>query len=141
MSETINKHVVCYECEICGNIMVKLVDGGVTPSCCGTEMQKMKAKSGDSGKEKHTPIVLANENRVTVSVGEVSHPMEKDHFIGFAILETGRGFEVKELKTNGHPVAQFLLNEDESVGEVYAWCNQHGLWKADRKKMERGSEA
>ena len=43
MSETINKHVVCYECEICGNIMVKLVDGGVTPSCCGTEMQKMKA--------------------------------------------------------------------------------------------------
>ena len=104
-------------------------------------MQKMQVKSGDSGKEKHTPIVLVNENRVTVSVGEVSHPMEQDHFIGFAILETGRGFEVKELKTNGHPVAQFLLNEDESVGEVYAWCNQHGLWKADRKKMERGSEA
>jgi desulfoferrodoxin (superoxide reductase-like protein) len=42
---------------------------------------------------------------------------------------------VKELKTNGYPVAQFILNEDEAVGEVYAWCNQHGLWKADCKKL------
>ena len=141
MSVTINKHVEFYECEICGNIMVKLVDGGVVPNCCGEEMQKMTVKCGDSGTEKHTPIVLVNGERVTVSVGEVTHPMDKDHFIGFAVMEHGRGFHVKELKTNGYPVAQFILNEDEAVGEVYAWCNQHGLWKADRKKLQRASEA
>ena len=135
MSEKLNKHIKFYECEICGNVMVKLVDGGVTPSCCGTEMQTMQVKSGDSGKEKHTPIVLVNDERVTVSVGEIAHPMEEDHFIGFAVLENGRGFDVKELKTNGYPVAQFLLNEDEEVGHVYAWCNKHGLWEAKEKEL------
>ena len=135
MSAKLNKHVEFYECEACGNVMVKLIDGGVVPDCCGAVMTKMKVKSGDSGKEKHTPIVLVNENRVTVSVSEIAHPMKKDHFIGFAVLENGRGFDVKELKTNDYPVAQFLLNEDETVGRVYAWCNQHGLWEADRKEL------
>ena len=135
MSANVVKHVEFYECETCGNVMVKLMDGGVTPSCCGHPMKKVEAKSGDQGTEKHTPIVLVNGDRVTVTVGEVAHPMEEDHFIGFAVLEHGRGFDVKELKTNGYPVAQFLLNEDEKPGCVYAWCNKHGLWEADRKTL------
>ena len=121
MSAKLMKHVEFYECEICGNVMVKLVDGGVTPQCCGSPMEMMKVKKGDSGKEKHTPVV--------------AHPMEEDHFIGFAVLENGCGFDVKELKTKGYPVAQFLLNEDETAGRVYAWCNQHGLWEAERKEI------
>lgn len=135
MSANVVKHVEFYECETCGNVMVKLMDGGVTPSCCGHPMKKVEAKSGDQGTEKHTPIVLVNGDRATVTVGEVAHPMEEDHFIGFAVLEHGRGFDVKELKTNGYPVAQFLLNEDEKPGRVYAWCNKHGLWEADRKTL------
>ncbi|MBQ8590531.1 MAG: desulfoferrodoxin [Firmicutes bacterium] len=135
MSAKLMKHVEFYECEICGNVMVKLVDGGVTPQCCGSSMEMMKVKKGDSGKEKHTPVVLINEERVTVNVGEIAHPMEEDHFIGFAVLENGCGFDVKELKTKGYPVAQFLLNEDETAGRVYAWCNQHGLWEAERKEI------
>ena len=115
--------------------MVKLIDGGVRPECCGSPMRTAKVKSSDSGKEKHTPIVLVNDERVTVSVSEIAHPMEEDHFIGFAVLENGRGFDVKELKTNDYPVAQFILNEDETVGEVYAWCNNHGVWRADRKEL------
>ena len=135
MSAKINKHVELYECEACGNVMVKLVDGGVIPECCGNPMTKMEVKSGDAGKEKHTPNVLVNDNRVTVTIGEVAHPMEEDHFIGFAVLENGRGFDVKELKTNGYPVAQFLLNEDETVERVVAWCNQHGVWEAALKEL------
>ncbi len=135
MSAKVVKHVEFYECETCGNVMVKLIDGGVTPGCCGHPMKKVEAKSGDQGTEKHTPIVLVNGDRATVTVGEVAHPMEEDHFIGFAVLEHGRGFDVKELKTNGYPVAQFLLNEDEKPGRVYAWCNKHGLWEADRKTL------
>ena len=135
MSAKEMKHVEFYECEVCGNVMVKLVDGGVTPDCCGAAMKRVKPKSGDAGREKHTPIVLVNGERVTVTVGEVAHPMEEDHFIGFAVLENGRGFDVKELQTNGYPVAQFLLNEDEEAGRVYAWCNKHGLWKAAKREL------
>ncbi|MBO4991523.1 MAG: desulfoferrodoxin [Firmicutes bacterium] len=135
MSAKEMKHVEFYECEVCGNVMVKLVDGGVTPDCCGAAMKRVKPKSGDAGREKHTPIVLVNGERVTVTVGEVAHPMEEDHFIGFAVLENGRGFDVKELQTNGYPVAQFLLNEDEEAGRVYAWCNKHGLWEAAKREL------
>ena len=135
MSTKEMKHVEFYECEVCGNVMVKLVDGGVTPDCCGAAMKRVKPKSGDAGREKHTPIVLVNGERVTVTVGEVAHPMEEDHFIGFAVLENGRGFDVKELQTNGYPVAQFLLNEDEEAGRVYAWCNKHGLWEAAKREL------
>lgn len=135
MSAKEMKHVEFYECEACGNVMVKLVDGGVTPDCCGAAMKRVKPKSGDAGREKHTPIVLVNGERVTVTVGEVAHPMEENHFIGFAVLENGRGFDVKELQTNGYPVAQFLLNEDEEAGRVYAWCNKHGLWEAAKREL------
>ena len=135
MSAKEMKHVEFYECEVCGNVMVKLVDGGVTPDCCGAAMKRVKPNSGDAGREKHTPIVLVNGERVTVTVGEVAHPMEEDHFIGFAVLENGRGFDVKELQTNGYPVAQFLLNEDEEAGRVYAWCNKHGLWEAAKREL------
>lgn len=127
------KNVEFYRCEICGNLMVKLVDGGVTPVCCGKPMQTVEPQTEESGAgEKHVPVVLVNGERVTVSVGETEHPMEEEHYIGFAVLETGRGFDVKELKTNGHPVAQFLINEDEHPEAVYAWCNKHGLWKAEK---------
>ena len=135
MSAKEMKRVEFYECETCGNVMVKLVDGGVTPVCCGKPMKRVEPKSGDEGTEKHTPIVLVNDERVTVTIGEIAHPMEEDHFIGFAVLENGRGFDVKELKTNGYPVAQFLLNEDEEVRHVYAWCNKHGLWEAKKKEL------
>ena len=42
---------------------------------------------------------------------------------------------MKELQTNGYPVAQFLLNEDEEAGRVYAWCNKHGLWEAAKREL------
>ena len=46
----------------------------------------------DAAVEKHVPVVEINDNKVTVTVGSVLHPMLDVHYIEWIILETDRGF-------------------------------------------------
>ena len=44
-------------------------------------MEEMKANTTDAATEKHIPIYKKVEDEIVVSVGEVEHPMEKEHYI------------------------------------------------------------
>lgn len=119
-----------YICEHCGNIVGMIKDAGVPLMCCGQKMTKLEPGTTEASAEKHIPVVTVNGDKVKVEVGSVSHPMTDEHSIEWVYLQTDRGGQRKCLLSGSEPVVTFSL-EDEKPVAVYAYCNLHGLWKAD----------
>lgn len=119
-----------YICEHCGNIVGMIKDSGVPLMCCGKKMTKLEAGTVEASREKHIPVVKREGNTVKVAVGSVEHPMTEEHSITWVYLQTCRGGQRKCLKPGEAPVVTFELADEEPIA-VYAYCNLHGLWKAD----------
>lgn len=119
-----------YRCSLCGNIVVKLVHGGGTLSCCGQEMVVLKAGTTDASVEKHVPALTLNGNTLSVQVGDVVHPMTAEHYIQFILAVQGENVQYKLLSPEQEPKAEFEINPKLPV-EVYEYCNLHSLWKKD----------
>ncbi|MBQ7109525.1 MAG: desulfoferrodoxin, partial [Clostridia bacterium] len=62
--------------------------------------------------------------------GSVEHPMTEEHHIVWVYLQTDRGGQRKCLEIGKDPVVTFTLSDEKPVA-AYAYCNLHGLWKAD----------
>ena len=119
-----------YICEKCGNLVGMIHSSGVPMVCCGQKMTKLEAGVVEASHEKHIPVVKVEGNVVTVSVGAVEHPMSEEHSISWIYLETSKGGQRKCLKPGEAPEASFIVNGEEPKA-VYAYCNLHGLWKAE----------
>lgn len=122
-----------YRCNHCGNIFGVVQDGGVTPVCCGEDMELLVPNTQDGAGEKHVPVIEVEGNVVTVKIGEVPHPMVPEHHIVWVYLETENGGARKCLPVDGEPVATFCLEEGDEVLAAYEYCNIHGLWMAENK--------
>ena len=120
-------------CRRCGNLIEMINDSGVTPICCGIDMEELTANSVEAATEKHIPVVEVEEGKVKVTVGEVLHPMEEAHCIEWIYLETNKGIKRVNLKPGESPIASFALLEEEEVLNAYAYCNLHGLWIKELK--------
>ena len=120
-----------YVCKHCGNIIAYAKNKGVPVMCCGEKMSELVPGSVDAETEKHVPVISVEGNKVTVTVGEVEHPMAEEHFIEWIALETQEGNQRKELKPGSKPQAVFMLAETDKAVAAYAYCNLHGLWKAE----------
>jgi superoxide reductase len=118
-----------YVCEKCGNVVVKLHDGGCVPTCCGVEMKVLEPNTTDAAQEKHVPVIKKEGSDVVVQVGSVMHPMADDHYIEFIAIAYGARVEYIQLKPGDEPAAEFTLVDDQPV-TAYAFCNKHGLWSA-----------
>lgn len=119
-----------YICEHCGNIVGMIHDAGVPLVCCGTKMTKLEAGTVEASREKHIPVVTVENNAVKVIVGSVLHPMTEEHSITWVYLQTDRGGQRKCLCAGSEPSVTFALCDEKPIA-VYAYCNLHGLWKAD----------
>ena len=117
-----------YKCEHCGNIVMYVENKNVPISCCGTTMKELVPNTVDAAAEKHVPVVTVDGNKVTAVVGEVTHPMIPEHYIMWIAIETNKGSQIKYLKPNEAPVAEFMLAEGETLVATYEYCNLHGLW-------------
>ena len=120
-----------YVCKHCGNIIAYAKNKGVPVMCCGEKMTELVPGSVDAASEKHVPVISVEGNKVTVTGGEVAHPMAEEHFIEWIALETAEGNQRKELKPGQKPEAVFMMTESDKVVAAYAYCNLHGLWKAN----------
>lgn len=120
-----------YICEHCGNLVGMVHNAGVPMMCCGQKMTKLVPGTTDAAVEKHVPVFTVDGNKVSVVVGSVEHPMTEEHLIQWIALETAKGAQRKVLKAGDAPKAEFALTDDDSVVAVYAYCNLHGLWKAE----------
>lgn len=120
-----------YVCAHCGNIIAYAHASGVPVVCCGEKMQELVPNTVDAAKEKHVPVISVNGTVVTVSVGSVAHPMLPEHFIEWIALETKQGNQRKVLSAGMKPEAVFALAPGDEAVAAYAYCNLHGLWKAE----------
>lgn len=121
-----------YICEHCGNIVGMIHASGVPMMCCGQKMTLLEPGVKEAAVEKHIPVVTVEGSIVKAVVGEVIHPMTEEHSIEWIYLQTDRGGQRKILKPGEEPIATFALCDEKPIA-VYAYCNLHGLWKADVK--------
>lgn len=119
-----------YICEHCGNLIGMINDAGVPMMCCGQKMSELKPGTVEASAEKHIPVVTIEENIVKVEIGSVAHPMVEEHSILWVYLQTDKGGQRKCLEVGKEPVVTFALTDEKPVA-AYAYCNLHGLWKAD----------
>jgi len=124
----INKNEV-YKCEVCGNVVEALCETMGEMSCCGKVMILKQENIIDGAVEKHVPIVMVQNDKIIVKVGEIDHPMTSDHYIEWIELITKDKVYRQFLKPGDRPEAVFDLVD--KVYTVRAYCNLHGLWKSN----------
>jgi len=122
-----------YKCNICGNTVEVLVSGQGTLVCCGQDMELLKEKDSDSNTDldlskKHTPIIEQEPNKIIVKIGEIEHPMTKDHYIKWIEVNIDGSIFVKKLNPEEKPIAEFKMSGNKISARAY--CNIHGLWKS-----------
>ena len=122
-----------YRCAHCGTIIAFVNSSGVPVMCCGEKMQEIVPGTVDAAVEKHVPVCKIENSLLTVTVGEVEHPMAEEHYIQWVFVQTKFGNQRRELSPGSAPTVTFALCEGDEVQAVYAYCNLHGLWAADLK--------
>lgn len=118
-------------CPICGNVIIKLEDSGMTPVCCSRKMEMLEANSSDGSPEHHIPVWEMDGNKVMVKIGSEEHPMSTEHQINWILVKTNKGTHTIFLSPEDKPEACVKLSHCECVTAVYCYCNLHGLWKAN----------
>ena len=118
-----------YVCRHCGNIISLIRDKGVPVYCCSEAMQEIMPGTTEASGEKHIPVYDMEGNTVHVTVGAVEHPMSEAHYIEWICLETEYVVQYAHLNPTDKPKAKFALCEGDEVRAVYAFCNQHNLWR------------
>ncbi len=122
------KNIKFYICEVCGNLVELVEEGGGTLVCCGKEMTYIEPNTKEAAFEKHIPVVTVDKNKVNIKVGEIEHPMTKEHYIKWIYIKTNSGIRRYELSYDMKPEITVELEDTKNM-EVYAYCNLHGLWK------------
>ena len=120
-----------YRCSRCGNIVGMIHHGGGTLVCCGEEMGELVANTTDAAQEKHVPAITVNGTEVVVNIGSAAHPMTEEHYISWVYIQTEKGGQRKVLNPGDEPSLTFSITEDDKLLSAFAYCNLHGLWKAD----------
>ena len=95
-------------------------------TCCGKPMELMVANSQDASVEKHVPAYELVEDEIVVRVGEVEHPMEKEHYIMWIAQVTDNRTTRVRLFPEQSTETRFPYIKGSVL---YAYCNKHGLWK------------
>ena len=119
-----------YICEHCGNLIGMINDAGVPMMCCGQKMTSLEPGTVEASHEKHIPVVSVEGDVVSVKIGSAAHPMTEEHSILWVYLQTDKGGQRKCLQVGAEPEVRFAVCDETPVA-VYAYCNLHGLWKAD----------
>lgn len=117
-------------CEKCKNIVAVVKESGEPVMCCNEKMKEIIPGTVEAAKEKHIPVYNIDGNKVNVTVGEIEHPMQEEHYIEWISIQTKYGNQRKTLKPGEKPEACFAICDGDEVEAVYAYCNLHGLWKA-----------
>ena len=117
-----------YKCKICSNIVMVMNEGEGELVCCKEAMEKLEEKIYEEMAEKHLPVLKKDTTgKKFVQVGDVLHPMLKEHHINWIEIQTDYDKKIKFLDIESEPV--FVLKSDEKILFIREYCNIHGLWK------------
>ena len=120
------------KCKLCGKIVAVDSKYPCPTVCCGEEMEDLVPNTVDAAQEKHVPVYTVLEDGVDVKIGSVEHPMVEDHYIEWAAIQTKYEFIMRYLDPGkpAHTIFPKICKKD-CILAVYAYCNKHGLWKAE----------
>ena len=92
-------------------------------------MQLLEEGAVDASKEKHVPVIEKVDGGYKVSVGSAAHPMVEQHYIQWIELLTDKTLLREDLTSGEAPCAVFKTDAEKVTARAY--CNLHGLWKAE----------
>lgn len=107
-----------YVCPVCGNVIHST--GETVACCCGITLPALEAEEAD---EEHALTVENVEDEYFVSV---RHEMTKEHYISFIAWVTGDRLQLVRLYPEGNAETRL---QRRGRGELYFYCNRHGLFK------------
>lgn len=122
-----SNEVVLKRCNKCGKVVKVMKDSACPTMCCGEEMVEVIPNSVDAAVEKHVPQFEVREDRVYV---QVNHVMEDDHYIEWISVVSEERECIRYFKPGENAETHFKYIPGSTL---YAYCNKHGLWKADVK--------
>ena len=113
------KKLKIYLCPDCGNIVTAAAEGEF--HCCGRKLEPLTPRPAD---EAHAASVQPVEEDLYVTF---SHPMEKGHFIRFALwLGIDRMLLVRLYPEQG---GEFRIPNLCGGGKLYLCCSRDGLYE------------
>lgn len=121
-----DKELIIKRCKTCGTVL-KVFGDDKDIKCCGNSMETLVPNSVDAAVEKHVPTYEKVEDKVIV---KVNHVMEEEHYIGWICLVTPKKECMVKLQPGENAEAKFKYVPNSTI---YAYCNMHGLWKAEVK--------
>ena len=125
-----------YRCNICGNIVEVVNRSYGELVCCSMPMEKIEAKRHEEDlDEKHLPVLVKDEtDKFVIRVGEVEHPMIKEHYIMFIEAISKDNKYLKRVYLN--PGEKPELDPECVCNHLNAreLCNIHGLFESELNK-------
>ncbi len=121
------------KCNKCGALVEEIIPcncDGCGIKCCEETMSLLVANKSDGAKEKHVPVYEKVEDEIVVRVGEVAHPMAKEHYIMWIAMVTDERIEKVTLYPEQEAMARFRYVPGS---KIYAYCNTHGLYECEVK--------
>ena len=121
------------KCKKCGALVEELIScncDNCGVKCCGETMELLVANEADGAREKHVPVYELVEDEIFVKVGEVAHPMTKEHYIMWIAMVYNDRIEKVILYPEQDAVARFKYIPGS---KIYAYCNLHELYACDVK--------
>lgn len=120
--------LIVKRCKSCGATVKVLEDCDCKDcgiKCCDEKMEVLIPNSVDAAVEKHVPTYEKVEDEIVV---KVNHVMEKEHYIEWiSLIADNKEYTVK-LYPEQNAECRFPYI---SGSTLYAYCNKHGLWKAE----------
>lgn len=111
-------HTQFYVCPVCGNVIYAAGEGAF--NCCGISLPPLQPEEPDEAHFMHLELV-DGERYV-----RIAHPMTKSHYISFfACVTSDRVILTKLYPEQNSEVCLPMRGH----GWIYAYCNQHGLFR------------
>lgn len=124
------KNVRFYKCNTCGTVIGLIHGESENLTCCGKHLELLDANSTDAATEKHVPVYERVGDEIRVKVGEIEHPMEKEHYIMWIAQVSDNETTRIRLEPEHNTEVSFKYIPGSTL---FAYCNKHGLWKAEVK--------
>lgn len=122
------KRIKFYVCPTCANAMFSTGEAEI--SCCGRKLNPLTAQHEDGSHE-----IMADHVEDDLFI-TLRHEMTKQHYISFAAYVSYD--RIMFIKLYPEQTAQIRF-PDMHGGDLYVFCNKHGLIKKSKIKSERQS--
>ena len=119
-------NVKFYKCNLCGNVVAKLIDAKTPIVCCGETMHELLPAAITDENRKYLPVVELKDGVLHIKScsNPECHPEGHDRMFYWVATECG-GYYLEPCGKHEFTVS---CGKDRPVA-LYKYCSRHGLFK------------